>query len=129
MPGAISYTGGFGIKMGESRHINEGEKIVSNRFRVNKRWQNPFRSQVVLLHKLMVKYNLEGIFDLLSRPGRLVYLNFMAGVARGFGIAVGLTIVSAIFLAILAKIASLNLPIISNFIARLVRLVNEQLPY
>lgn len=83
----------------------------------------------MLLHKLMVKYNLEGIFDLLSRPGRLVYLNFMAGVARGFGIAVGLTIVSAIFLAILAKIASLNLPIISNFIARLVRLVNEQLPY
>ena len=77
----------------------------------------------------MVKYNIEGIFDLLSNPRRLVYLNFMAGIARGFGIAVGLTFVSAVFLAILAKIASLNLPIISSFIARLVYLVNEQLPY
>jgi len=77
----------------------------------------------------MMKYNIGGICDLLSRPGRLIYLNFVAGMARGFGIAVGLTLVSALFLAILAKVASLNLPIISNFIARLVQLVNEQLPY
>ncbi|WP_331274069.1 DUF5665 domain-containing protein [Capillibacterium thermochitinicola] len=96
---------------------------------MNKRQTSPFLRQVLLLNKLMVKYNIEGIFDLLSRPGRLVYLNFLAGIARGFGIAVGLTLVSALFLAILAKVASLNLPIISSFIARLVQLVNEQLPY
>ncbi|HHW12457.1 MAG TPA: hypothetical protein GXX33_05595 [Firmicutes bacterium] len=102
---------------------------MHDRFKVNKRQTSPFLRQVLLLNKLMVKYNIEGIFDLLSRPGRLVYLNFLAGIARGFGIAVGLTLVSALFLAILAKVASLNLPIISSFIARLVQLVNEQLPY
>lgn len=102
---------------------------MPQRLKGNRRKKNRFYSQILLLNKLMLKYNIEGIFDLLSRPGRLVYLNFMAGMARGFGIAVGLTLVSAIFLAILAKIASLNLPIISNFIARLVHLVNEQLPY
>jgi hypothetical protein len=76
-----------------------------------------------------VKYNIEGIIDLLLKPRRLVYLNFLAGIARGFGIAIGLTLVSAIFLALLAKIASLNLPIISHFIARIVQLVNQELPY
>ena len=95
----------------------------------NRRKKNGLLNQVLVLNRLMAKYNLEGIFDLLSRPGRLVYLNFLAGIARGFGIAVGLTLVSAAFLAILAKIASLNLPIISSFIARLVQLVNQQLPY
>ena len=91
--------------------------------------QNKFLKQTFHLDRLLVKYNIEGIFDLLSRPGRLVYLNFLAGIARGFGIAVGLTLVSAIFLAILAKLASLNLPIISQFIAHIVQLVNEELPY
>lgn len=94
-----------------------------------RRRKNGLLNQILILNRLMLKYNLEGIFDLLSRPGRMVYLNFVAGIARGFGIAVGLTIVSAAFLAILAKIASLNLPIISSFIARLVQLVNQQLPY
>ncbi|HHT49749.1 MAG TPA: hypothetical protein GXZ98_10725 [Firmicutes bacterium] len=102
---------------------------MGNKPRKNRQKNNGLIRQVLVLNRLMVKYNIEGIFDLLSRPGRLVYLNFLAGIARGFGIAVGLTLVSAVFLGILAKIASLNLPIISNYIARLVRLVNEQLPY
>ena len=51
----------------------------------------------------------------------------MAGLARGFGIAIGLTLITAIFISLLTKIANLNLPVISNFIARIVRLVEEEL--
>ncbi len=89
--------------------------------------QNKLIAQVHLLNKVLMRYNIEGLVDLLSKPFRLVYLNFIAGIARGFGIAIGLTLITAVFLSVLAKIASLNLPIISNFIARIVRLVNEQL--
>lgn len=103
--------------------------MVQGRSKKYKWRQNQFLKQTFHLNRLLVKYNIEGIIDLLLRPGRMVYLNFLAGIARGFGIAVGLTLVSAIFLAALAKIASLNLPIISQFIARIVQLVNEQLPY
>ena len=84
-------------------------------------------SQVALLNRLLIRYNIEGFVDLLSRPLRLVYLNFIAGMARGFGIAIGLTLISALFLSVLARLASLNLPLISNFIARIVRLVNQEL--
>lgn len=75
----------------------------------------------------MARYNVHDLVEILSSPLRLMYLNFLAGLSRGFGIAVGLTLVAGLFLTILAKIASLNLPIISKFIAEIVRLVENQL--
>lgn len=83
--------------------------------------------QINNLSRLMVKYNINDLVEILSSPLRLMYLNFLAGLSRGFGIAVGLTLIAGVFLTILAKIASLNLPIISKFIAEIVRLVENQL--
>ena len=54
-------------------------------------------------------------------------INFFSGVARGFGIAVGFTVVSAVFLMILGRIARLNLPLVSEFVADIVRLVQLEL--
>ena len=89
--------------------------------------QNKLIDQLLILNKILMKYNIEGMVDILAKPFRLVYLNFMAGLARGFGIAIGLTLITAIFISLLTKIASLNLPVVSNFIARIVRLVEEEL--
>ena len=47
---------------------------MHDRLRVNKRRKNPFLNQVLLLNKLVVKYNIEGIFDL--PPADAWYLNF-----------------------------------------------------
>lgn len=80
-----------------------------------------------MLNKFLIQYNLRELLEILASPARLLYLNFLAGLARGFGIAVGLTLITAVFLALLAKIASLNLPVISRFIAEIIRLVEEQL--
>lgn len=65
--------------------------------------------------------------ELFRNPLRLLYLNFLAGVFRGFGIAVGFTIVGAVFLVLLGRLAALNLPLIGDFIADIVRVVQEQL--
>jgi hypothetical protein len=67
--------------------------------------------------------------SLMQRPFRLMFINFLAGLARGFGIAVGLTIVASIFVIFLSYLANLNLPIIGDYIAQLVRIVNQQLRY
>jgi len=48
-------------------------------------------------------------------------------VARGFGIGIGFTVVSALFLLLLGRIAQLNLPIIGEFLGDLVRLVQLEL--
>ena len=55
------------------------------------------------------------------------FLNFGPGLMRGFGIAVGFTVVGSVFLIALGRLASLNLPIIGRFIAEIVRIVHETL--
>jgi len=65
--------------------------------------------------------------ELFRHPRRLLVINFFSGVARGFGIAVGFTVVSALFLMILGRIARLNLPLVSEFVANIVRLVQLEL--
>lgn len=50
-------------------------------------------------------------------------MNFLGGLSRGFGIAVGITLLSALVLWFLQRLVSLNLPLIGNFIAELVRIV------
>lgn len=65
--------------------------------------------------------------ELLNKPKRLLLINFISGVARGLGIAVGFTLLGALALFILQRLVVLNLPVVSDFIATLVRLVQLQL--
>lgn len=58
---------------------------------------------------------------------QLFMTNFMAGIARGVGIGVGFTIIGAMLLAVLQRLAASNLPGISNFIADVIRIVQMKL--
>lgn len=64
---------------------------------------------------------------LFNRPWRLMWLNFIAGLARGVGIAIGGTLLAALVIFLLNELAILNLPLIGDFIAELVRIVQGQL--
>ncbi|MGE5528906.1 MAG: DUF5665 domain-containing protein [Patescibacteria group bacterium] len=75
----------------------------------------------------LARANLGAFSDLWQRPRRMLWLNFLAGLARGFGIAVGLTMVAAVFFSLLGRAAQLNLPVIGRYIAEIVRLVQTQL--
>ncbi|KPU28290.1 hypothetical protein TR13x_02845 [Caloranaerobacter sp. TR13] len=65
--------------------------------------------------------------DILNNRKRLIYINFIGGLARGFGMAVGFTILGAFVIYLLQKMISWNLPLIGDFIADLVRIVQENL--
>jgi hypothetical protein len=73
------------------------------------------------------RMHLAEYIQLFNRPWRLMWLNFLAGLARGVGIAIGGTILAALLLLILSKLAILNLPVIGDFIAELVKLVQQQM--
>ncbi|KJS81435.1 MAG: membrane protein [Peptococcaceae bacterium BICA1-8] len=86
-----------------------------------------------LLKKLsldMEKMKLAEYIELLNNPKRLLWVNFIAGVARGLGTAIGFTILFAIILYFLQKLVLLKLPLISDFIADIVRMVqnNTRIP-
>jgi hypothetical protein len=65
--------------------------------------------------------------ELINNPKRLLFINFIAGLARGLGIAVGFALLGAVVIYILQRLVVLNLPVVSDFIATLVHLVQLQL--
>lgn len=65
--------------------------------------------------------------DLMQRPRRMILMNFIAGVARGVGFAVGFTILGAVLVYILQKMLVLNLPIVSDLIAEMIELIQLKL--
>ena len=62
-----------------------------------------------------------------QKPWKLVLFNFLGGIGRGFGIAIGMTLVAAIVIIILTKILAslITFPVIGKQIAQLVELVNQ----
>lgn len=75
---------------------------------------------------ILEKMRIAEYVELTMNPLRLIYVNFLAGVARGLGMAVGFTLLSALVIYLLRQIVLLNLPLISDFIARIVRMVLER---
>ncbi len=73
------------------------------------------------------KLNLTEYLEIHRNPKRLLYVNFLGGVARGFGTAVGFTFLGAFVIYILQRLMLLNLPIIGTFIADVIKIVQEQL--
>ncbi|MGI6677522.1 MAG: DUF5665 domain-containing protein [Dehalobacterium sp.] len=71
------------------------------------------------------KMKLAQYVDLLHNTKRLIWVNLIAGVARGFGIAIGFTILGALAFLILQRLVGLNLPLIGDFIAELLNYVQE----
>lgn len=75
------------------------------------------------------KSNFSYYVDLLSKPWKLLWLNFLAGLARGVGIAIGITIIFSIITYVAVKFLAnfVNIPIIGIYIAQIVQFVNEAL--
>ncbi len=65
--------------------------------------------------------------QLLNNPKRLLFLNILTGIARGVGIAIGFTLFAATIIYVLQKLGALNLPIIGDYIADIVKIVQVQL--
>ncbi|MGM9572096.1 MAG: DUF5665 domain-containing protein [bacterium] len=57
----------------------------------------------------------------LNNPWKLLYHNFLGGVARGVGIALGATLIAALIMYSLSKMVTL--PLIGQYIAEIVRIV------
>lgn len=75
----------------------------------------------------MEKMKLAEYVEYLHNTRKMLITNLLAGIARGLGIAIGFTILGAIVIMVLRSLVLLNLPLIGNFIAEIVRLVNIRL--
>lgn len=64
---------------------------------------------------------------LLQNPWRLLWLNLLAGMARGVGYVFGLAVIGTLLLYLLRVALARNLPWISDFIAQIIRMVQWHL--
>lgn len=88
---------------------------------------NDLGDKVAKLTQAMEATNLAEYIEMVRNPWRMAWINFIAGLARGVGIAIGFTLLAALVLYLLRQLAILNLPLIGNFIADIVEIVQEHL--
>lgn len=67
--------------------------------------------------------------SMLTRPWRFFFFNFIVGVFRGLGMAIGFTLIAAVVVYFISQILikMVDMPIIGMYVAELVKFVNQYL--
>lgn len=78
------------------------------------------------LNYTLTKNNILEFAELLGNKKQLIFRNLLTGVAKGIGIGIGFTILTAILLIVLQKIVTLNIPVIGDYISDIVEIVENR---
>lgn len=79
------------------------------------------------LNNALSESNLIELLYILGRKSEIIKRNFLAGIFRGVGIGIGVTIVSAMIILLLQRVVRWNLPIIGQYLADIVDIVQKNL--
>ena len=71
------------------------------------------------------KSNIEEWTYIFGSKKEIIKRNVIAGIFRGLGIGIGVTIITAILIILLQRIVALNIPIIGEYIADIVEIVQR----
>lgn len=92
------------------------EEQISSLYRLTLNWTRQLEQSRI------VEYT-----EILNSPWRLIWRNILSGIAKGVGVAIGFTFFAATIIYVLQMLGALNLPIIGDYIADIVRIVQRQL--
>lgn len=76
---------------------------------------------------VLEKASLAEWVELYRHPFRLIGLNFLVGIARGLGVALGVTVLGTIVIYLARELALQNLPLLGKLIAEIVRVVQREI--
>lgn len=65
--------------------------------------------------------------ELLQKPRKVIMMNLIGGISRGVGIAIGVGFFASTIVYILQALGALNLPIVGDYIAEVVKYVKAQM--
>jgi hypothetical protein len=80
------------------------------------------------LDKLAQRLENSGVAEyvkLSQRTGKILWLNFISGVARGLGFTMGATLVLALIYKIISHIISMNIPYLTGALQQLVDMIKS----
>lgn len=82
-------------------------------------------SKIDQLADKIERSRLQEYLDLVNNKKKLLYVNFLMGMAKGLGTIIGVTVLAALVIYVLRSMISL--PIIGKFIAEIIEIVQENL--
>lgn len=80
----------------------------------------------VLSKKTSAK-EMEYVLSITGSTWHIIKINFIAGITRGAGFGIGITLITAIIAIMLQKMVTLNIPVIGEYITDIVRIVENNL--
>lgn len=86
---------------------------------------NVLENTIDNLNKTFEESNFIELSYLIGNKKEIIKRNLLAGISRGVGIGIGVTLITAILVAILQKIVTLNIPVIGEYIADIVEIVQK----
>ena len=77
------------------------------------------QAQAELLLQRLDNAGLTECVKLSQKTGRILWLNFLSGIARGLGFSIGASLVLAVVYKILARIISMNIPYLTELLQQI----------
>ena len=93
---------------------------------LKKKKVNRLNSSIEKLSEILEQGNFAELTYILGSKKEIIKRNLMAGIFRGVGIGIGVTIISAILVMLLQKIVTLNIPVIGEYISDIVEIVERR---
>ena len=80
------------------------------------------QAQAELLLQRLDNAGLTEYVKLSQQTGKILWLNFLSGMARGLGFSIGATLVLAVVYKILARIISMNIPYLTDLLQQVMNM-------
>lgn len=80
---------------------------------------------ITKLNNTLQEGNLQELSYILGSKKEILKRNLIAGIFRGIGIGIGVTLITALLIFIMQKIVTLNIPVIGEYIADIVEIVQK----
>ena len=81
--------------------------------------------QIEQLDQLVKRLDCTGVAEyvkLSQKTGKILWLNFLSGIARGLGFSIGTTLVLAVLYKIVSRIISMNIPYLTEWLQNIINM-------
>ena len=89
--------------------------------------KGPLEERIDRLLLSMERAGFSEYMEYLADKRRLFFRAFISGVARGFGLAIGFTVLGAAVIALLQRLLLDSMPNISAFLADMIRIIRAKI--
>ena len=83
------------------------------------------REKIDLLNYNLTKNRLMDFYEIFGSRKEVLFRNLFSGIWRGVGIGIGVTIITAVIIIVLQKLVTWNIPVIGEYIADIVDIVQN----